>query len=75
MEKITTQPQGRIYQYEEKKEQAAKREEEKALEIGKLISIIGRTLSLLIVVLAILSRGRKGVDFKIEEITFLFLHW
>ena len=48
-------------------------EEEKALEIGKLISIIGRTLSLLIVVLAILSRGRKGVDFKIEEITFLFL--
>ena len=48
-------------------------EEEKALETGKLISMIGRTLSLLIVVLAILSRGRKGVDFKIEEITFLFL--
>lgn len=48
-------------------------EEEKALEIGKLISMIGRTLSLLIVVLAILDRGRKGVDFKIEEITFLFL--
>ena len=48
-------------------------EEEKALEIGKLISIIGRTLSLLIVVLAILDRGRNGVDFKIEEITFLFL--
>ena len=50
-----------------------KREEEKALETGKLISMIGRTLSLLIVVLAILNRGRKGVDFKIEEITFLFL--
>ena len=50
-----------------------KREEEKALETGKLISMIGRTLSLLIVILAILNKGRKGVDFKIEEITFLFL--
>lgn len=50
-----------------------KTNETRALEFGKMISSFGRMVSLLIVIVTVLLKTKKGIDFKIEEIVFFFL--
>lgn len=50
-----------------------KANEARALECGKLISSFGRLISLIIVIGVLLFKSKKGIDLKLEEVTFFFL--